>query len=129
MIIHDLRCESCDATFFDQPVQAGCYGPCPFCGSGLSWIPSRVNTDVCGSIQSSPVLQEAGKPGVDMTWTSSRERDKKMWEAYGMRPVGDKKHGARTEYSPLGARSFHFGSTKNRSAERKKRNGRSTTAA
>lgn len=113
MIRLDLYCPGCDAELRDQLVNYGDYGPCAHCGTPLRWwVTTAPATDVSGSVQSSPVLQEPGQPNVDMKWTSSRERDQKMLTHYGMRPVGDKVRGARTEYSPLGARSFHFGQAK-----------------
>lgn len=120
MIIHDLYCPGCDAEYFDQTVQAGCYGECELCGTPLRWRPTKPPaTDVLGSTQEDHqgVLTDAA--GRNLTWTSSRERDRKMKEIHGAEPRGDRVRGARTGDDRLGRRSFHFGAASHRSVKGK----------
>jgi hypothetical protein len=129
VIRHDLYCPGCDAEVRDQRVEYGQYGECARCGTKLRvLVTTAPATDVSGSTQEDHTGVLCGPRGENLTWTSTRERDKKMRDLYGVTPRGDKVHGARTEYDPLGARSFHFGASPLRSVKGK-RNGRSNPAA
>lgn len=93
MIRHDLNCPGCDYEMRDQLVEAGRYGDCPRCGTGLRWTPFAFATDVRGSEQTSQVLCDPDNTDLPLRWTSSRERDAKM-ARQGCVPAGDRVHGA-----------------------------------
>ena len=119
MIRHDLHCPGCDYESLDALVRPDNFGDCPNCGSKLRWTPTTAPaTDVAGGTQEDHTGILTDPAGRNLTWSSSRERDRKMYEAYGVRPVGDKVGGARNEYSPLGKTITHFGSRGNRSQKR-----------
>ncbi len=89
--VFDYHCPRCKSERedvvvdrWDDPVH------CVNCKSRMTKFPPLVATDVCGSEQSSRVLPDG------MTWTSTREREKKM-KALGYEPAGDKVGGARNE--------------------------------
>jgi hypothetical protein len=131
MIRHDLYCPGCDAEKLDQMVEYGCYGECEICGTKMRvWVTTAPTTDVLGSTAEDHTGVLCDPAGNNLTWTSSRERDKKMREYYGVSPRGDKVNGARTEYDPLGARKILFGPLGDRSGNKRgKKHGRSHPAA
>lgn len=107
--LHDIRCPACEWERVDVAIVAGAFPPCPKCGTRTTWIPRGFATDVYGSEQADDMLWEPGthRP---ITFTSARERDKKMWEMHGVIPRGDKVNGARVEYDPIGKRTILAGS-------------------
>lgn len=88
MIVHDLRCPSCESEIRNARVTPMNYPRCPLCNTQMVWKPSGFRTDVYGS----PRYSDAA--GCEVR--SSRDRDRLMREA-GFEPSGDKVGGARNE--------------------------------
>jgi hypothetical protein len=107
--LHDIRCRACEWERADVAIHGGEFPLCPECGSATTWIPRGFATDVYGSEQADDMLWVPGTQR-PITYTSARERDRKMYEMHGVMPRGDKVNGARVEYDPLGKRTILAGS-------------------
>jgi len=87
VILHDLRCTTCEAEELDVPIVGGVFPPCD-CGGKREWIPRRFATDITGGPFHSTSLD--------------REFDSKSsLRAYlkqnGLQEAGDRVGGARNE--------------------------------
>jgi hypothetical protein len=80
----------------------------------MTWTPSRVQTDIYGSEQTSRVLDEgisADGNNRPLTFTSTRERERKM-RTMGYEPAGDRVHGARNEDGLKGKKFIYPGQSR-----------------
>ena len=88
-IIHDLRCPNCDDIVLSHYMEPDQFPPCQGCGATMTWIPTKVSTDIWGAPRQD-TINDTGES------TSRRELEKKM-KAKGFEPAGDKVGGARNE--------------------------------
>ena len=111
MILHDLRCNRCEAIEEDVRCSPPDYPAC-VCGStDRAWVPRKVTSDIF----STPKWNHA----TGQWHTSTRDVESAMAKL-GYTPAGDKVHGARDE-TWMKDSGFSFGGQQSRrsSAERK----------
>lgn len=95
MPLSDVQCKACGPTADTHSVYVPLvdgslkYPPCVECGGPTEFLVTQAPaTDVLGNEVTDPIL--------DVSYTSTRDRDRKMRDR-GWDPAGDKKGGARNE--------------------------------
>lgn len=93
MRLLDLVCKLCGNEKENVYIEGDIYPSCR-CGNEMSWLPSKVNTDILG---------QRGKfyHGVDQ-WFDSVSHKKKFLKEHDLSECGDRVGGARTETTELG---------------------------
>ena len=88
--LHDIRCVGCGTIRENVVIENHVYPHCQRCGDQMTWIPSKVTTDLFPTPQYSDAT---GK-----MHSSQREKERCMRDL-GYTPKGDKEHGARPDLS------------------------------
>jgi hypothetical protein len=110
-ILHDLICKDCEAVRRDVVVINGDYPHCTICKGEMTWMPSKVSTDLFATPQFSDATGE---------WHSSQSEKIKRMKEIGVATTGvpyteagDKVHGARNDLS-IKRSAFSFSGQKSR---------------